>query len=498
MLVLDWPRLMLRSSIGAHLERIQEKWAPVFRPNGRSNKDSEHVRESIFCQRALDSFKVWQILRNLKRFLRVDGFLSDQRGNIGCCIVILGWSVLVPVAADAQSLLALEQAEQIALGDDPILAQLDARAGAFDDQAVADGQLPDPRVKIGLMSLPLDSFDFTKERMTQAQFGLSQSFPRGRTLSLRRDKTETFANVERARRQDQESKIILAVRRSWLDLFYWRRATEIVGKQKTAVRNLIGIVESLYITGRQTQQDLIRAELEFSLLEDRELEIKRQMEVSRVELAKWIDAEFASRPLPTSLPNLPSPKSLDDLKDGLEHHPSIRVENFLLAASKTDVELAEQAYKPAWSVDLTYGLRGDEDVMGRQLPDFGSVMVVLDVPLFTKKRQDKRLSASKQRAAAMQYQRVDQLRELRRQLEAEYATWLRLDERARLYQQAITVQSGRNLEASINGYQSDVTDFSALMRAQILDLDTELQALRIRIDRAKAQALLLYLQGDQS
>jgi len=36
-------------------ERIQEKWAPVFRPNARQNKDSEHVRDAIFCQqRALD------------------------------------------------------------------------------------------------------------------------------------------------------------------------------------------------------------------------------------------------------------------------------------------------------------------------------------------------------------------------------------------------------------------------------------------------------------
>ncbi len=28
------------------LERIQEKWAPVFRPNARQNKDLEYVRDS--------------------------------------------------------------------------------------------------------------------------------------------------------------------------------------------------------------------------------------------------------------------------------------------------------------------------------------------------------------------------------------------------------------------------------------------------------------------
>ena len=35
------------------LERIQEKWVPVFRPNARQNKDLEHVSDFIFCECAL-------------------------------------------------------------------------------------------------------------------------------------------------------------------------------------------------------------------------------------------------------------------------------------------------------------------------------------------------------------------------------------------------------------------------------------------------------------
>ncbi len=36
------------------LERIQEKWVPVFHPNARQNKDLEHVSDFIFCECALD------------------------------------------------------------------------------------------------------------------------------------------------------------------------------------------------------------------------------------------------------------------------------------------------------------------------------------------------------------------------------------------------------------------------------------------------------------
>ncbi len=50
-------RLALKPTLAHYLcaiERIQEKWTPVFRPNARQNKDLEYVNDSIFCERALE------------------------------------------------------------------------------------------------------------------------------------------------------------------------------------------------------------------------------------------------------------------------------------------------------------------------------------------------------------------------------------------------------------------------------------------------------------
>jgi len=44
---------------------------------------------------------------------------------------------------------------------------------------------------------------------------------------------------------------------------------------------------------------------------------------------------------------------------------------------------------------------------------------------------------------------------------------------------------------------SGVTEFTTLMRARITDLDVRLEDLRIRVDRAKIQANLLYLAGEK-
>jgi len=79
---------------------------------------------------------------------------------------------------------------------------------------------------------------------------------------------------------------------------------------------------------------------------------------------------------------------------------------------------------------------------------------------------------------------------------AEYADWSRLGERVALYESRLLKESHANTQASLNAYQSGVTEFTTLMRAYMTDLDMQLDALRVRVDRARSQAGLLYLAGE--
>ena len=40
------------------MSRRRPEWPPIFRPNGRPNKDLEHVSDSIFYERALGSVDI--------------------------------------------------------------------------------------------------------------------------------------------------------------------------------------------------------------------------------------------------------------------------------------------------------------------------------------------------------------------------------------------------------------------------------------------------------
>jgi outer membrane protein TolC len=125
-------------------------------------------------------------------------------------------------------------------------------------------------------------------------------------------------------------------------------------------------------------------------------------------------------------------------------------------------------------------------------------MVTVDMPLFPGKRQDRRVAASVAEADALRYARDNVHRDLQRTLDTEYPRWQRLQEREQIYARDILPAARHNAEAALSAYRNGVTDFTALMRAQLADLDSRLQSLRTRTDRLQTQARLLYLAGDDS
>jgi len=65
-----------------------------------------------------------------------------------------------------------------------------------------------------------------------------------------------------------------------------------------------------------------------------------------------------------------------------------------------------------------------------------------------------------------------------------------------LYKNSLLTSARNNTATALTAYQSGVSEFNTLMRAEITELDVRLEDLRVRIDRAIAQARLLYITGE--
>jgi outer membrane protein TolC len=403
----------------------------------------------------------------------------------------------MPVSAQDGPTLDLVVVERLALERDAGLSMVRAEARALREQAVADGQLPDPALTLGVMSLPVDSLDRREEGMTQLSVGISQAFPPGATRQHRAARTDHLAAAADAGAAARRLEVLREARLAWLELVYQEAALALTLSTRALLDDLLAVTRSRYRTGRDNLQGLLGAELERALLDDRVAAARAEREAALAGLRRWTGPLDGDIRLP-SRAELPVPPEFARLEARLVEHPLLGAASARVAAGQSGVAVARQQYKPGWMLDVSYGERSGREADGMARSDLLTAMVTLDLPLFTGQRQDRRVAASVAETDALHHARDEIHRDLQRALEQDYPRWDRLRERELGYEERILPAARHNAESALDAYRNDVTDFTTLVRAQLTDLETRLQALRTRTERLQTQARLLYFVGEAS
>ena len=424
------------------------------------------------------------------------GRMPTQSHFTTCVLVLLACVVLSPNPAIAQDTmpLTLQEAESLALSDEPGQNSYLSHAEALREESVAGGQLPDPTMRIGLANFPIQSGGFSTEGMTQAQLAVRQVFPGGDTRQLTSDKYQSLA-LEMTHMADGRGRDVLTtVRRSWLETYYWREAHDITIDSRPFFDDLVTITRSLYAVGRKNQQDVLRAELELSRLDDRIIDMSEQHSRARAALSEWVGDE-ATRPVAANLPDWSAVPSLEIMLENLQLHPALMAADANIGASLTDVKLAKEKTKLDWAIDLGYGYRSGYLSNGDPRSDMVSLSVTFDLPFFRSKRQDRSLGAALSQRRAADQSREEVLRRLSSQLKSEHVRWRDLGRRLDLYERTILSISSDNAVAALVAYQSDAGDFAEVMRAYLDDLNTRTDYIRLQVERAQSFAMLANLGG---
>jgi outer membrane protein TolC len=420
---------------------------------------------------------------------------SFRPGIIGLVTVVglLAWP-LTDASAQHDVPLTIAEAEDLALASEPGQQALRARAAALEEQAIVAGTLPDPMLRLGLNNYPIESGGFTTEGMTNAGAVYRQAFPRGDTRSLSNLKFTQLAQAQIREADARGDDVLTATRIAWLDLYYWSKARDLVRESRPFFDDLATITRSLYAVGRRNQQDVLRAELELSRLDDRLIDIERQQSRARAQLGQWI-GDAAERRVADKLPQWDGAPPLEDLLASLQAHPTLQAADARIAAQDTGVDLAEQRNKPGWALDVGYSHRNGSLPSGDPRSDFITVGVSVDLPFFRKKSVDSTLSAALQDRSAAVADKERVLRSLESRLAAEYSRWQELSRRLALYEERILVQARDHAQAALLAYQNDRGNFADVMRGYIDDLNTRIDYVRLNVEREQAYAVLANLGG---
>lgn len=391
---------------------------------------------------------------------------------------------------DNQHPLSLAEAVLIAgQTDDPAIASWEARAGAFEHAGEAATALPDPMLRVGVANLPLSDLDHNREAMTQTQIGVRQSIPRESSRDLQRARQYARADGARAMGELEQRMITRAVRVSWLEAFYWERAAELTRARREEIRQLSEVATALFASGGGNSHDVIRVDLETALLDARLIEIDRQVGTARAQLGRYIGFEHADRAILLNLPRLPGLPEASLAVDSLAQHPAVSTRNARIAASQRDIDLALEEYRPRWSVDAGYGLRDSRS-------DVASVGVTVQMPLFSRRRQDEGVAGARDARSAEELERQALLLDLRRQLDEDWIRFQRLNETAQAYETDVLDRARETTEAVLAAYENEQADFAELVRSELALLDIELTLIRTRVDALQAQSRILFLTGD--
>ena len=362
------------------------------------------------------------------------------------------------------------------------------RSASLEALGESENSRPDPSIRIAANNMRLDDFDLNREAMTQGEVRVRQSFLRGETGELRQARRAAQADGAEARGVLRQSEIRREVRESWLDAFYWEQAGQLTSQRRDELRQLGEIALATFATGRSNAADVIRVDLETAVLDTRLVDIERFAHHARTRLARHL-GEAAHRPLAGRLPHLPALPQAEAIEAVFARHPSVAVQDAEIRAGEREIDLARQAFKPAWSVDAGYGVRDSRS-------DFASVGVSVEIPLFNRDAREAGVTSAREARSAEELERRALLLDLRREWERLLSDRSSREASIALYERNVLPNARETAEAVMTAYENGQADFPELVRAELALLDAELALLRLHVDALKAEVGLLYLAGD--
>lgn len=407
-----------------------------------------------------------------------------------------------PAHSEAHAL-TLDTAIQTAIESDPWLGGSRHRQAALNSEATYASTLPDPKLSLMAGNFPVDTFDIHQENMTQVAVGISQMFPRGDSRALSSQQKNILAAEEPLQRQNRQAQVTATVTQLWLDAFRAQESINLIESDRALFEHLVGATRAGYSAGigRARQQDIIRAQLELTQLEDRLTVLTSQYETAQLKLAEWIgpQALLPLNPALASAAMLPSGQSVKNALpsdqqryERIRQHPSLRAMDQRINALQTGVELARQQSQPEWGVSAQYGYRADNQT-GQERSDLFSLGITMDLPVFTARRQDKEVSAASARAEAMKTEKQLLARQMMAELKGLEVQRQRLDQRRDLYDVQLLPQMAQQAEAALVAYNNNDGDFAEAVRARIAELNTKIESLEIKIEQYQTQAKMRFL-----
>ena len=384
----------------------------------------------------------------------------------------------------------LQELVAIALRRNPAIEGAVAQTQAQRARVPQAKALPDPMFSGGWMG---SIVPFKVEHGFAPSFrGLSvqQKIPYPGKRRLRGEIADRQAEAASWKAEGVRRQVVAQVKVAYYQYFYYTKAIEITRKNKDLLEKLEQIAEARYRVGKGIQQDVLRAQVEVSRV-DQQLIVLQQQEATakaRLNTLLYRDPEAGlPAPAPFTPTNfsvgLPALYQLAHANDTV-----LEQDRRVVEGGRDAVKLAQKSYEPDFAVTYTYQQRPD-------LQDSNGVMVGINIPIFYRHKQREKVIEASHELIGERKSLDERRTTLNYEIKQQYLAAEAAQKLMNLYSKAIVPQSSLALESSMSAYEVGKVDFQSMLDNFTYVLDYEVDYYRELSQYQSALAQLEPLVG---
>lgn len=175
--------------------------------------------------------------------------------------------------ASATDDLTLATAVDLAVRENPELRSLRARWEAMRERPAQARALPNPMFGYSGMDMA-DGGEWPDTG--EKRFMVEQEFPWFGKRGLRRDLAMEDAETMRQEIEAMTQDVVMQVKENWFDLQAAQRAIALTRDEEGVLQRMQTVAETMYAAGERSQQDVIKAQAEITMLKQKLLELQAQ------------------------------------------------------------------------------------------------------------------------------------------------------------------------------------------------------------------------------
>jgi len=397
--------------------------------------------------------------------------------------------IAAPIAHGQTPALSLDAAVSAAERESPRLAARRYAITAAGDRAGRAGQLPDPKLRVGIDNLPVsgaEAWQWNTDFMTMRRIGVMQDVPNGDKRKAREQRGAAELEVEQATLAATRLVLRRETATAWFDAAYAERAKRELDRLGSQIDLQRETLAPAITAGRASAADAFMLGGALEGVRERVIEQDRAIAKARAQLAAFVRSA-ASAPLGEAPDTAQLPQSRERLLAELHVHPELAAYHERIRLARSEVALERTTKIPDWNVELLYGWRSPA------FSNMVTVMFSIDLPIAPGRRQDRDIAA---RVAELE-QAEAMAEEARRMHEAEVRTaladWDAAVARLGSYDTRVLPLARDRASAALAAYRGGSGSLAGVIEASRAETEAQLARLGAEAERARAWARLAYL-----